>query len=941
LSGGDGTVKKRVRIVLVVLAGLVVVLVIVGLMIPRLIDMAWARDLMVKQAQAVLGRDVQLGSAQLRLIPNIRVQLAGLEVAQAAGFGDQPFVKVDEVYVNVKLVPLLRKQVVVDRLVLEEPAISVVRSEDGTFSFNDLVDREPANAEAAGPDKVPSTGDSGAPRVRIGGIQVRHGKLTFLDKQTAPHTTIKVDDLVAKVRNLVPGEPVEFDISADALGGSFSLRGSIRPTPPLERIRADVDATLEHINLELLKPYVKQVQSNSISGKFTASLDDEKQAARWQGTVSMENGLVSVPGRADASVKGTTLSVDGSGSARYDLKEASFDGKILAQGLNLVGLHPSVPKAEIGKFEFDGDGLLAAGSTAIDVEGKATVSKLRVTTGIEGSQWDVAAETVFVDLSGDFRFGEQKTAGKATVTVRVEQPRANAPSGDAYALSTVRLDNATSVLGDAELSFDLPEVVLGGTELRGSGTLALPRPAGSGESGALGYDARVDCDKLSLDELAALVPALSGYSPSGNLALSVAAKGRAGQAPSELTCKAEFKKVGFSHPKVSTPIQNVVGTADVSLSTEKEFAKVTGLAFSVAGTRCEIDADLDGVRVPSGTFSVNLDNVDVERLLPPKPAEPAPTKPSRRPERPRKSSKSPLKEARVQGAITVGSGKYKTVTFGNTNVTVSLKDGALEVRDVSSDLCDGKMSGSIEIASLVEQPALAGKVGVQGVDIEPLLALSERAKGMVEGNVSGRFTFDAARLDPTLLLNTLKLEGDATIPRGQFTGFDLARKLGDISQLAGVSEIGPENTVFRDLTAEFALADATAKVSSMRMAVEHFDVRCSGTYRLDKSLNMRAEAVVSEELSAKNRGSDVQTFFENEDRRIVVPFTATGTVPRVKVMLDMRRLSERALDRGKERLKEELVEEIVGKRKPGEKEKPEERIIREIGGALLDGILKR
>jgi hypothetical protein len=247
----------------------------------------------------------------------------------------------------------------------------------------------------------------------------------------------------------------------------------------------------------------------------------------------------------------------------------------------------------------------------------------------------------------------------------------------------------------------------------------------------------------------------------------------------------------------------------------------------------------------------------------------------------------------------------------------------------------------VELRSVLEKPAVAGKVAAHGVDIKPLLALSERAKGMVEGRVSGRFAFEAPHLDQAQLLNALKLNGSVEVPRGQFTGFDLAQKLGNISQLAGVSEIGPENTVFRDLTAEFALADATATVSSMRMVLEHFDVACSGTYRLDKSVNMRAEAVVSEVLSAKNRGSDAQTFFENEERRIVVPFIATGTVPRVKVTLDVKRVSERALDKGKEKLKEELLKEVVGKRKPGEKEKPEEKILREVGGALLDGILKR
>jgi hypothetical protein len=144
--------------------------------------------------------------------------------------------------------------------------------------------------------------------------------------------------------------------------------------------------------------------------------------------------------------------------------------------------------------------------------------------------------------------------------------------------------------------------------------------------------------------------------------------------------------------------------------------------------------------------------------------------------------------------------------------------------------------------SAFEQPAVSGTVAAQDVDISPLLALSERAKGMVEGNVSGKFTFNVPDLDPAQLLKVMKLDGSVEMPRGQFTGFDLARKLGDISQMSGVSEVGPENTVFRDLAAEFALAGGTANLTSMQMALKHFDVQGAGTYSLDKSVNMRAEA---------------------------------------------------------------------------------------------------
>jgi hypothetical protein len=55
----------------------------------------------------------------------------------------------------------------------------------------------------------------------------------------------------------------------------------------------------------------------------------------------------------------------------------------------------------------------------------------------------------------------------------------------------------------------------------------------------------------------------------------------------------------------------------------------------------------------------------------------------------------------------------------------------------------------------------------------------------------------------------------------------------------------------------------------------------------------------------------------------------------------MERVSKKALEKGKERLKKEIMEEIVGKKKPGEEEKPEEKLLREVGTQLLEKILER
>jgi AsmA protein len=464
------------------------------------------------------------------------------------------------------------------------------------------------------------------------------------------------------------------------------------------------------------------------------------------------------------------------------------------------------------------------------------------------------------------------------------------------------------------------------------------------EQGEPAYDVAFDFGDVSLDELAGIVPDIAAYKTSGNLSLSVAAKGTGAQIPSTLKSKLDFKNVGVAPPQLGLPIKNLVGTADVSLSAKEESAKLTGLAFSMGGTRVQVGADLNSLRVPKGSFTVSADSVDVEKLMPPKQQQAKPAAPRPAAEKPAQpkapAAESPLKGADLSGKISVGKGNYKTVEFANTEVAFRLKDGEVTVNRIYSALSGGEVDGSVKAAKVFEQPALSGTIALKDVDIKPLLALSERAKGMVEGRVSGNFQFDVPRLDPEQLMKRLKANGNVTLPRGQFNGFDLAKKLESVSQMSGVSGLGPENTVFRDLAVDFAVANEQAKISSMAMKLENFDVACSGTYGLDKSLDMRAQAILSEKLSAKNRGSNVQSYFENEQGRVVVPFVASGTLPRVRVTLDMERVSKKALEKGVDKLKEQLMEEIAGKKKPGEEEKPEEKLLREVGTQLLDKILK-
>ncbi|MCK5558741.1 MAG: AsmA family protein, partial [Candidatus Hydrogenedentes bacterium] len=637
--------KRRVKIVLAVLGGLVALLVILGLVVPHLIDIGWVREQIIQQAQSALGRDVRLGDVELRLIPSISVHLTDLEVAELEEFGTEPLVKVGRFYANVKLMPLLRKRIAIGRLVLVEPAISIVRSAEGKFNFYDIIARESEEDTARPAEEASSSESSGSARVTIGGIQIRQGTMRFLDRQSSPHTALQVDNLNVKVGELAPAVPIKFDVSADALGGSFSASGSLRPTPPLERIRANVEVGFRDIDLSLVKSYTKGFQSEKLSGEFTVALNDKDQTASWRGDLSLGDYAMPVPNREGASIGGAAFLIDGSASARYDLKEASYEGKIRVESLDLAGLHPAVSGVQVGSFEFDGKGSLTAGSTVVNVRGKATASMLSATAEVQGSQWDFDAEKLLLDVAAEYSNGGEKGAANATITFNLDKAGARGAGGKAYSIPAFRIDKAVAKLLDNEVSFKLPNVALGKTAFNGSGKVTLP------EQGELAYDVAFDFGDVSLDELAGIVPDIAAYSPSGNLSLSVAAEGKGGQVPSVLRGKADFKNVSFVHPKIAFPIQDLVGTADFSVFGQKEFAKLTGLVFSMGATKVDVSADLNSVRVPKGSFAINVDDLDVEKLMPPKQKQAKPAaRPTEEPAQPKApAAESPLKGADLSG----------------------------------------------------------------------------------------------------------------------------------------------------------------------------------------------------------------------------------------------------------------------------------------------------
>ncbi len=105
------------------------------------------RVIAVKQLSRQLGREVSIGKVRINPFA-FSATIRGFVIKEKDG---QPFVSLDELYVNFKFWSLFGKAWVVQEISLTKPFAHLARNQDGTFNFSDILARFPAQAAPAKP----------------------------------------------------------------------------------------------------------------------------------------------------------------------------------------------------------------------------------------------------------------------------------------------------------------------------------------------------------------------------------------------------------------------------------------------------------------------------------------------------------------------------------------------------------------------------------------------------------------------------------------------------------------------------------------------------------------------------------------------------------------------------------------------------------------------
>lgn len=193
---------KALKWTLGIAGGVLVLLIVVIAIVAATFDPNQYKPQIVDLVKQKTGRTLAMdGKIGLSFFPRIGAEVEKLALSGPKGQGS--FAKVEEARVAVALLPLLSKQVIVDKVVLNGLSVDLVRYKDGRTNFDDLTGA--AAHEKPGQQPAPPAGPSLA--IDVGGITLKNAAIGWRDEGDGTDVRLSAVDLeTGRIASGVPGK---------------------------------------------------------------------------------------------------------------------------------------------------------------------------------------------------------------------------------------------------------------------------------------------------------------------------------------------------------------------------------------------------------------------------------------------------------------------------------------------------------------------------------------------------------------------------------------------------------------------------------------------------------------------------------------------------------------------------------------------------------------
>jgi AsmA protein len=772
------------------------------------------------------------GDIKLSFWPKIGADLGELTLSEHQS--DKQFAAIKSAKVALAVLPLLKKQIVVDTVYLDGAQVNVIQHADGSFNFDDFLSKEEEESQQINFD--------------VQGVKVTNTQASFSNEGTG--AKYSVDQLNLTTGQVALKKP--FDVATD-----FHLLANQPAVDAKAAIKANIMADPEG------KHFVVKGLDAQLKG---ALLDGQDVSVSAQGSVDVDAAKTAL------DVSGLKLAMQG------DFKGVQRDVSVQAPALKVNPTLISSDKVLLSLKQKDANGdvdlavlLAELKGNQQAVESKGITADVNVNAGARKVEGHFASP-VKANLA-DLIFEVPALAGKFDIK---DPALPNGAMQGQFKLAA----NANVKQEQVKTTFDLS---LAETKLNGDvSVVGFSTPH-------IGF--KLHADTLNLNALLGNAGAKKQTAASSTKANTKSDK------PADLSAlKTLFLDGSINIGKILYSPYTLSGL-NVGIKADGQKLALQGLDVKLDDTRIQGNVGVSQFSKPLYTFDLNIDKLDLNRYLPASEAKAGDSKPAEKTadkgEQP--IDLSALKALNAQGNIRVGWLKYGKTEAKNLNIGLKAQDGLASLDPLNVDVYQGTVRGAVKLDARAT-PAVAIQQSLQNIAVGPLL-VDTINNDMLSGNGNLNVNVTAQGNTVTALKKSLGGSVDLRMAEGAVKGFDLAGAIrdakGKLNVLKGQSSAAADSgkkTDFSELTATFNIKNGIAHNDDLAMKAPVFRLtkgESKGDIDIGKEqINYVAKPTLVNSLKGQG-GKDAEQLGS-----LGVPVKITGTFAAPKFGIDMAALGQ-------------------------------------------------
>jgi uncharacterized protein involved in outer membrane biogenesis len=837
------------------------------------------------------GRDVHLGEMSASFIPlGFRIQHAVISEDPAFG-ADRPFAVIDTLYVQPRILPLLRGSVSIHSLQLGGPQLELIRDDKGAWNFTSMLDGQ---------------------SLSLSKLKIDNGQVAITDRfERQPRAVY--DHIDITLYDYEPRKPFSVEARLHMPGAGEQIVGFKGMAGPIQReslthLPLDGKLELQEVALSGIQRFLKSEALSDSDGVLTGSGEIRNDG------ILEGKGHLSI---RDAKIRGVKL--DYPISADYDISSVASDNTVTIRQMNLK--LQETPVSVSGSIES------AKTPVGLDLHVHASDGSISEMARL------AAAFGIAFDAAND-------VSGRLTFDVRAKGP-ADRPVLEGNAMARKLRIKGAKVQDPVDI--DAVDLMFSPGEIRSNSfTATTGRTRVTAQFNIEGYAteapqlrAQVNTGNAELGELIHIARAYGfssedGMTGSGAVTLDVGVTG-----PLKQTDKWTYSGAGdvrnatLRLPSLGAkPLE--VRKANLRFSANS--VAIEDLNFSIGETSAHGKLTAHNLAAPRVEFSLSADKVNAAEWHEMARAKPANS--------PNSSGQSLLARATGSGQLSAQTVTYDQLVLSNVRSAVKLDEGLITMSPITAGLYSGQEVGTVVVNVRAQPAAYTVNSKLQNIDANHFLSsvssLKEILYGVMSASTNGRFSASGSALN---------------LANGRLANMDILHQLATIGKFSRTARsIEPFTRLIR-LNGDFDITNGVARTKNLEAVIEDGSLAAVGTVDLaEQKLNLKLTAVLSQDYSQTVGGMRVggllSTVLANQKGELVIPILLTGTLKNPRFAPDLEKMARMKLENlvptfgNPDRLSVGILGEIF-RTKPGQVNPPPaeqprpENVLRDIFEGVL------